>query len=127
DVDFLGLYKLLRLAAPASGGALRKGMAEIVNADIAVGADIVYSKLYLTGKIKAADIVTAAGIPYSKLNLALKLLVSDIKADQLNAANKLLQLDASALVALAQIPDTLTGKSADKVDGYDASDLWTPV
>jgi hypothetical protein len=37
-----------------------------------------------------------------------------------NAASQLLVLDASALVPLANIPATLTGKNADQVDGYHA-------
>ena len=37
-----------------------------------------------------------------------------------NTANNVPVLDASALLPLAQIPDTLTGKSADQVDGYHA-------
>ena len=37
-----------------------------------------------------------------------------------NSANNVPVLDASALLPLAQIPSTLTGKSADQVDGYHA-------
>ncbi len=45
DLDFLTLFKLLRLSAPASGGALRKGNQDITNAEIADAADIALSKL----------------------------------------------------------------------------------
>ncbi|GAJ02296.1 unnamed protein product, partial [marine sediment metagenome] len=69
DVDFLTLWQAKGLASPADGEALRKGSAEITNAEIAVGAAIVYAKLALTGKIKAADIEAAAGIPLSKLRI----------------------------------------------------------
>jgi len=38
-------------------------------------------------------------------------------------ANGYCDLDASALVPLARIPSTLTGKDADSVDGYEGADL----
>ncbi len=67
DLDFLTLYQAKRLASPASGEALRKGSAEILNAEIHAAAAIAYSKLNLTGAVKAADIEAAAAIPLSKL------------------------------------------------------------
>lgn len=101
DIPMLG-YSLTGLGAPAStNDSLRYGVAEIRNQEIKTDADIVYSKLYLTGKLLMADLATA------------------IK----NAANGLVVLDALADVPLAQIPDTLTGKDADTLDTYEAADL----
>lgn len=45
DVDFLTLYKALRLSTPAIGGALRKGNKDIGNAEIADAAAIAPSKI----------------------------------------------------------------------------------
>ncbi|GAI49103.1 unnamed protein product, partial [marine sediment metagenome] len=84
---------------------LRYGHSEIGNAEIAVGADIVYAKLYLTGKLLMADLATA------------------IK----NAADGLVVLDASADVPLAQIPNTLTGKDADTLDGSELSAITSAI
>ena len=46
-----------------------------------------------------------------------EILVGDIKSTEFDVANKLPKLDASGLLKLVQIPDTLTGKDADSVDG----------
>lgn len=54
---------------------------------------------------------------YTKLNGLLEF--DNILAALINAAGGFVQLDASALVPLAQIPPTLTGKDADTVDGVD--------
>ncbi|MBA7692083.1 hypothetical protein ES703_100641 [subsurface metagenome] len=69
-------------APDAQDDALRKGRAEIANAEIAAGAAIVYSKL----------------------SLAASLLVSDIVATEFNVANKLVKLDGSALVGALRSP-----------------------
>ncbi len=53
-------------------------LAGITNTQIAAGAAIVYTKLALTGAIKAADIEAAAGIPLSKLESAV---CSETEAD----------------------------------------------
>ncbi len=45
DLDFLGLYQVTNLAAPASGEALRKGNMDIANAEVANAAAIAESKL----------------------------------------------------------------------------------
>lgn len=56
-------------------------------------------------------------------------LQTGLNADQLDGAhagtgaNNVLKLDANGLVSLANIPATLTGKSADQVDGEDAATL----
>lgn len=64
----MGGNKVTGLGAPtAQDHALRYGRAEIRNAEIAAAAAIAYSKLNLTGAIKAADIEAAAGIPLTKL------------------------------------------------------------
>jgi hypothetical protein len=52
----------------------------ILNADVAAGAGIVYSKLNLAGSVLNTDIVAAAGIPYSKLTLTGAVLNSILKA-----------------------------------------------
>ena len=49
--------------------------------------------------------------------------MADLAAAIKNAANGLAVLNGSADVLLAQIPDTLTGKDADTVDGYEAVEL----
>lgn len=61
----------------------------IVNADIASGAAIAYSKLNLTGSILNADIVASAGIPYSKLSLGTSIVNADIAAGAAIAASKI--------------------------------------
>lgn len=50
----------------------------IVNADIAAGAAIAYSKLSLTGSIVNTDISSSAAIAYSKLSLAGSIQNSDL-------------------------------------------------
>ncbi|GAI79663.1 unnamed protein product, partial [marine sediment metagenome] len=84
---------------------LRYGHAEIRNNEIKALAAIVYSKLNLTGTLLMADLATT------------------IK----NAAAGLAVLDASADVPLAQIPDTLTGKDADTLDGLHLAALGPSV
>lgn len=48
------------------------------------------------------------------------ILTSDINNSEFNVANRLVKLNASADVPLAQIPTPLTGKDADTVDGSHA-------
>jgi hypothetical protein len=54
------------------------GAASIVNADIAAGAAIAYSKLALTGSIVNADVAAGAAIAYSKLALTGTILNADL-------------------------------------------------
>lgn len=67
DID-MGGYKLTGLGSPtAQDHSVRYGRAEIRNNEINLAAGIAYSKLNLTGAVKAADIIAAASIPLSKL------------------------------------------------------------
>jgi len=70
DLDLSNTYQVKNLAAPASGEALRKGNADISNAEIAAAAAIAKSKLDLAGNIVNADIGAAANIAFSKLEAA---------------------------------------------------------
>jgi hypothetical protein len=67
DIDMLTLYQLKRLAAPASGEALRKGNPDITNTEVDDAAAIAYWKLALTGGITNDDIASDAAIAVSKL------------------------------------------------------------
>jgi len=67
DIDMLTLYQLKRLAAPASGEALRKGNPDITNTEVDDAAAIAYWKLALTGGITNDDIASDAAIAISKL------------------------------------------------------------
>lgn len=64
-------------------------MSQWVNADIASGAAIAYSKLALTGSILNADIVAGAGIPYTKLTLGNTISNADIFSGAAIAYSKL--------------------------------------
>lgn len=59
---------------------------QIVNADIAASAAIVYSKLSLTGSIVNADISATAAIAYSKLNLSNSIVAGDITSNAVTTA-----------------------------------------
>lgn len=72
--------------------------AQIVNANVAAGAAIAYSKLNLTGSIVNADINAAAAIAYSKLNLTGSIVNADIATGAAIAVNKLAALTASRAV-----------------------------
>ncbi len=61
----------------------------LVDADIAAGAAIAYSKLSLTGSIVNADIAAAAAIAYSKLALTGSIVNADIAAAAAIATSKL--------------------------------------
>jgi len=67
DIDMLTLYQLKRLAAPASGEALRKGNPDITDTEVDDAAAIAYWKLALTGGITNDDIASDAAIAISKL------------------------------------------------------------
>jgi len=67
DIDMLNLYQLMRLAAPASGEALRKGNSDITDTEVDEDAAIAYWKLALTGGITNDDIASDAAIAISKL------------------------------------------------------------
>jgi hypothetical protein len=58
----------------------------IVNADIAAGAAIAYSKLALTGSIVNADIASGAAIAYSKLALSNSIVAGDLTSNSVTTA-----------------------------------------
>lgn len=60
----------------ASGGSF--SASALVNADVAAGAAIAYSKLALSGSIVNADISTSAAIAYSKLALTNSIQAADL-------------------------------------------------
>lgn len=82
----------------------------IVNADIASGAAIAYSKLSLTGSIVNADISASAAIAYSKLTLTGAVVNADISASAAIVDTKLAQITTaskvhgSSLTGLASVP-----------------------
>lgn len=65
-----------KLGTLVTGGSVNN----IVNADIASGAAITYSKLNLTGNISDSDISTMAAIEYSKLSLGASIQTTDISS-----------------------------------------------
>lgn len=75
----------------------------LLNADIAAGAAIAYSKLNLLSSIVNADVSASAAIAYSKLNLATSILNADVNAaaaivySKLSLASSLLFSDVSYL------------------------------
>lgn len=71
----------------------------IVNADIASGAAIAYSKLALTGGILNADVNAAAAIAYSKLNLSGSIVSADITDGTIVNAD----INASAAIASTKL------------------------
>lgn len=80
----------------------------IVNADIASGAAIAYSKLNLTNSIVNADINSAAAVAYSKLNLSNSILNSDINASaaiaysKLALSNSIVDVDINSAAAISR-------------------------
>ena len=73
---------------------------------------------YIDGKpAKASDVNENEIKLFNEINGNLDW--ENLKAALVNAANGILKLDGNARVLLAQIPDTLTGKDADTVDGVD--------
>jgi len=82
--------------------------------------DIIIAEVYVPANATA---ITNAEI-FDKRNFGVAYVkMADIDPAILNAANGLVQLDSGALVPLAQIPNTLTGKDADTVDTLHAQDL----
>lgn len=75
--------------------------------------------------IANAVVASNAAIIRTKLNFGDGLVMADLATAIKNAANGLPVLDASADVPLAQIPDTLTGKDADTLDGLEAAEMIT--
>lgn len=73
----------------------------IVNADIAAGAGIAYSKLTLTGGILNSDINASAAIAYSKLSLTGMILNADLAGSI--ADSKLLQITTAGKVSGASL------------------------
>lgn len=86
----------------------------IVNADVAAGAAIAYSKLNLTGAVVNADVSASAAIAYSKLALAGAIVNADIAAAAAIAYSKLAALtisralvsDGSGLVSVSSVTAT---------------------
>ncbi|CAB4199978.1 hypothetical protein UFOVP1351_18 [uncultured Caudovirales phage] len=70
----------------------------IVNADVSASAAIAYSKLALTGSIVNADISASAAIAYSKLALTGSILNADISASAAIAFSKMAALTASRVL-----------------------------
>lgn len=79
----------------------------IVNADVAAGAAIAYSKLSLTGSIVNADISAAAAVAYSKLSLSNSIVNADIAAaaaiaySKLSLTGAIVNADIAAAAAIA--------------------------
>lgn len=81
-----------KLGTLVSGGSV----SNIVNADIAAGAAIAYSKINFGGNISDGDISTSAAISYSKLSLATSIKNTDLAVGVGTSANNIVALDASA-------------------------------
>lgn len=86
-----------------------------VNANIAAGAAIAYSKLTLTGSIVNADINSAAQISYSKLSLGNSIQASDIVSaagiqySKLNLSGGVLNADINPAAAITYSKLSLSG------------------
>lgn len=76
------------------GGARLTLSGAIVNADIAAGAAIAYSKLNLAGSIVNSDVASGAAIAYSKLSLTGTLVNADISSSAAIAYSKLALADS---------------------------------
>ena len=102
---FTGVLKFAAGVASAS---------TIVNADVAAGAAIAYSKLALSSSIVNADIAAGAAIAYAKLNLATSIVNGDIAAGAAIAYSKLalsasiVNADISASAAIVYSKLSLT-------------------
>lgn len=98
----------------------------IVNANIAAGAAIAYSKLSLTGSIVDADIATGAAIAYAKLNLSGSIVNADVSASaaiaysKLNLAASIVNADVASGAAIAYSKLNLSGSItlADLASGF---------
>lgn len=93
--------------------------ASIVNADVSATAAIAYSKLALTSAIVNADVSASAAIAYAKLNLATSILNADISATAAIAYSKLAALATSRLL----VSDVSGAVSASTVTSTEASYL----
>lgn len=81
-----------KLATLINSGSI----SNIVNADIAAGAAIAYSKLNLGGNIADGDISTMAAIEYSKLSLASSIKNTDLAVGVGTSASNIVALNGSA-------------------------------
>ncbi|GAI89023.1 unnamed protein product, partial [marine sediment metagenome] len=140
----MGGHKVTGLGQPlVQDQALRYSRAEIRNNEIAAAAAIAYSKLNLTGAVKAADIEAAAGIPLTKLEAAVcseteaATLIANGDVDKLDGfhASELAQLATAllfqanaatgpmVLVSLINDNDTGNAATADAIDEYGEVDF----
>lgn len=88
------------LVSTGSTGVVTSNMLadlNIVNADIAVGAGISYSKLNLLSSILGSDISSGAGITYGKLSLTGSILNADIAPNAGITTSKLAQYTISGI------------------------------
>lgn len=83
----------------------------LVNANIAAGAAIAYSKLALTGSILNADVSASAAIAYSKLALTGAIVNADIAAGAAIATSK---LAAATAIGYVDVGSSLTSLLAAK-------------
>lgn len=82
---------------------------------------IVRTHTFVDGTVARPDeLNTNENTLYTEINGSLDW--DNLSAALINAANGLVKLNASGDVPLAQIPDVLTGKDADKWDGIDLGD-----
>ena len=102
---FTGLLKFSAGTASASS---------LVNADVAAGAAIAYSKLALTNSVVNADVAAGAAIAYSKLALTNSIVNADIAAaaaiaySKLVLTNSIVNADVAAGAAIAYSKLVLT-------------------
>jgi len=89
DLPFKSLITTAPISTTVNAADLTLVLAALVNADIAAGAAIAYSKLNLTGLVVNADINAAAAIAYAKLNLTGLVVNADINAAAAIATTKL--------------------------------------
>jgi len=89
DLPFKSLITTAPISTTVNAADLTLVLAALVNADIAGGAAIAYSKLNLTGLVVNADINAAAAIAYAKLNLTGLVVNADINAAAAIATTKL--------------------------------------
>ena len=102
-----------RLATGATTGLLHGGAGAtptwslLVDADVAAGAAIAYSKLALTGSVTNSDL--AGGITYAKLSLS----AGDIPYSKLTLTGSVVNADVAASAAIAYSKLALTGGVVD--------------
>ena len=103
-VDLVLTGKIVNASVAAGAAIVYSKLAltnSILNADIGAAAAIVYSKLTLTNSIVNADIATGAAITYAKLTLTESLLNVDINASAAIAHSKMAALAASKIPVLS--------------------------